>query len=89
MNDAEALKLLIKKKELGITDQELESFKQSLNPKSYVQDLKAEEIVRPASPLDDLTEEEILYYATPYFDELQARKEAMKNQRKEDEALNG
>jgi hypothetical protein len=36
----------------------------------------AEELVKPMSVLDEMSSEEILYYATPYYDELQAQKEA-------------
>jgi hypothetical protein len=44
------------------------------------------ELLAPESELDKMTDEELLYYATPFYDELQAKKEAMANQRKEDEA---
>lgn len=53
------------------------------NKINIVPDLKSEEIVKPQSWLDDYTEEELLYYATPYFDELQAKKEAHKKQLEE------
>lgn len=39
-------------------------------------EIKEEELVKPMSPFDGMTEEEILYYATPYYDEIQAQKEA-------------
>lgn len=32
----------------------------------------------PSDPTSDYTEEEILFYSTPYFDEIQAAKEAKK-----------
>ena len=35
---------------------------------------------KPISPLDNFSPEEILYYATPFYDDLQAEKEA-KNSR--------
>jgi len=73
MNNVEALKLLIKARELGITDTDIEAFKAKLAPE-VVPELKADEIVKPISVLDDYTEEEIQYFATPYFDELQEKK---------------
>lgn len=43
-----------------------------------VPDLKAEEIVAPMSLMDELDEDDVLYWSTPFYDEIQARKEAMK-----------
>lgn len=59
----------------------------ALKPKSTtpVPELRPQDIVVPSSPFDDLSDEEILYYATPYFDELQARKEAQKQKLNEGE----
>lgn len=56
----------------------------SMNPE--VKDSKPEELVKPMSVLDELTDKEILFYATPYFDEIQAEKEAHK-QKLEEEKL--
>lgn len=52
--------------------------------KTYVPELKPEEIIKPMSVLDDLTPEEILFYATPRYDEIQAEKEAHKQKLKEE-----
>jgi hypothetical protein len=41
-----------------------------------VPESKPEELVKPLSPLDEMSPEEVLFYATPYYDELQAQKEA-------------
>jgi hypothetical protein len=43
---------------------------------AIVPDVKPDELVKPLSVLDQMTSDEILYYATPYYDELQAQKEA-------------
>lgn len=58
----------------------LKALLSALTPKKSepVPDMKADQIVSPLSVLDQFTDEEILYYATPYFDELQARKEAQR-----------
>lgn len=40
-------------------------------------ELKAEDIVQPMSVLEELDEDDILYWATPYYDDIQARKQAM------------
>lgn len=52
--------------------------------KLEAQELKAEELVNPPSPFDELSDEEVLYYASPYFDEIQARKQAREEQLKEE-----
>ncbi len=49
-----------------------------------VPDLKPEELISPLSVFEEYTDEEILYWATPYFDELQAKKEAMREAAKQD-----
>ena len=41
-------------------------------------DVKPEDIMAPMSVFDEPDEEELLYWSTPYWDELQAKKEAMK-----------
>lgn len=86
-----ALELLIKKKELGITDEEIAKLVKPEQPQINEAELKAAFI--PASPFDDLTPEEIMYYATPYFDELMAQKDAKAKQAIEEqkfkETLNG
>ena len=73
-----ALELLIKQKELGITEDEITKMEDYLLKKEPVRDLKAEEILSPESELDKMTDEELLYYATPYYEELQIKKENMK-----------
>lgn len=85
MNNVEALKLLIKARELGITDADIETFKAKLAPE-VVPELKPEEIVKPISVLDEFSEEEIQFYATPYFDELQEKKRLHQEKIKEQPA---
>lgn len=55
--------------------------------KKFVEELKPEEIVKPMSTLDELSDEEVIYWASPYFDEIQAKKEAHKNQKQLDDSL--
>ncbi len=45
-----------------------------LRPKVEIQELKAEDIVKPLSILDEMTTEEMLFWATPYYDQLQEEK---------------
>jgi hypothetical protein len=85
MDKLKALELLVKAKELGITEQDIEGV--LTTRKTHVPELAAEEIVAPPTIFDQMSDEEIMYWATPYYDELQAKKEAMANQRKEDEGL--
>ena len=47
-------------------------------------DIKPESIVVPLPGEEELTEEEIQYWATPYFDELQAKKQAIAEHKKEE-----
>jgi hypothetical protein len=70
MNYIEAIKLLIRAKELGITDEQVAMIKQQADEIPQI------EITEPVVPfnLDEMTEDEILYYSTPYYDELQERK---------------
>lgn len=86
MTDIEIMQILINAKQLGITHADVENYKTKLET---VPELKPEEIVKPLSPFDGLSDEEILYYATPFFDELQAKKEAQKTKLSEGEDLNG
>lgn len=79
-------------KELGLLAVEIEGIKFILPLKdvpkmSVVEDLKAEDIVKPLSPLDEYSDEEILYWSSGYFDELQAKKEAQKNKKQIDDEL--
>ena len=83
MTDLEIMQVLIKAKELGITQEQVDEFKK---PKPIqMTDEELEAIVKPMSPFDDLSEEEIQYWATPYFDELQQKKEQQKQKLKEEE----
>ena len=50
-------------------------------------ELKAEEMVKPLSVLDEYSDDEILYYSSPYYDELQAKKEAQQQLKKESDEL--
>jgi len=87
--DLKILELLIKKKELGITDEEIAAFKQSLEaPKQQMTEEEIKKVFSPVTPYDGLTDEEILYYATSYFDVLQEEKE-LKKQRIEGEISHG
>lgn len=41
-----------------------------------VPELLPEDIVSPLSVLDEMSEDEILFWSSPYYDELQAKKQA-------------
>lgn len=89
MTDLEIMQILIKAKELGITDDDVMKMRgAAVSRETFVPDLKPEEIVKPLSAFDDLSDEEILYYATPYYDEIQGKKEAQK-QKLSEETNNG
>lgn len=83
MSLEDLIKLMEKAAETGVTELESGDVKLKLKhkdpiktePKKEVQDLTAEQLVKPASVLDEMSPEEILFYATPYYDELQAQKE--------------
>lgn len=79
MTDLEIMQTLIKAKELGITQDDVEAFKAKLLPReTIVPDMKASDILAPISSFDDLSDEEILYWASPYYDDIQTKKEAQK-----------
>jgi uncharacterized HAD superfamily protein len=81
MNDIEIMQTLIKAKELGITQSDVDAYKEKIK-QSYVPEMKAEEIVKPISVLDDLSDEELLYWSTPYYDDLQAKKQSQQEKEK-------
>lgn len=71
------------KKPVFFVNKHDESKPVELNLKSIAPTIKTEvppedpsKAFKPASPLDDMSAEEILYYAVPYYDEIQAQKEA-------------
>lgn len=73
MTDIEILQVLVRAKELGISQEQVDAFR----PKpAQIMELTKEDIARLIGPSNDYTDEEIFYYATPYFDELQAKKMA-------------
>ena len=79
MTELEAIQLLVKAKELGITDEQIKKvMEQSETPQMTVQ-----EMVVPFN-LDDMTEEDILYWSSPYYDELQHNRE-LQMQKKDEE----
>jgi len=82
MDDIEAMKLLIKCKELGITMDDVAKFKTNIKA-NEVPELDAKDIINPISVFDEITDEEVLYWATPHFDELQMIKEMHSKQLKE------
>lgn len=79
-------------KRLNLEGIEVDGIKFSLSPNakkvaSFVEEEKAEDLMKPLSAFDELTEEEIQYWSSPYYDELQAKKEAAKNQKQIDDEL--
>lgn len=87
MTDLEIMQTLIKAKELGITQLEIDAYKQKTT--LPVAELKPEDIITPMSVLDDMTDEEIDMWSTPYYDELQKKKELHKQYLEEEKAKNG
>lgn len=81
MTDLEIMQVLIKAKELGITQEQVAAFKKQPD----VPEQRAEDLIKALSPFDDFSEEEIQYWATPYFDELQHKKEQQKQKLKEED----
>ena len=81
MNDLQALELLIKMKQYGITQDELDGFKNKFKTPEPI--LNADEVSAKLFH-EELTDEEILYYATPYGLELEAQKELKNKQMKEE-----
>jgi len=94
---AELIQVMEKAKELGLASFKTADFEFTTQPttqnvvltntqiKEPVPELKPEEIINPLSVLDDMDEDEIKYWATPYYDELQAKKEAQRQMIKEQE----
>ena len=73
MTDIEAMQLLIKCRELGISQLEIAALvEKSKVEKPIEQDLDAQ--LKAVFSSEEYSDEEILYYATPYFDEIQRRK---------------
>lgn len=88
MTELEALQLLIKKKELGITDDDVKAVMSSPIPSPTTTQEEKELIAQLSkTPFDDLTDEEITYYATPYFEELQERKKRSEETKTTDRSL--
>lgn len=68
----------------GITYRVTPSF---IAPPKEVPDVAAKDLIAPLSTFDEPTDEEVLYWSTPYYEELQARKEAQTKQKTEDQAF--
>lgn len=87
--------LMKQAKELGLTTIKVDGFEAQLatpmpiKQPEVMTDIDDKDLVVPSSPFDDLSDEEILYFATPYYDELQAKKEAQAQKLKEEEATRG
>lgn len=78
MNDLEILQILVRAKELGIEQKDIDLFKPKAPDGEDIQ--SHSDIVKILTESDMPTEDEILYFATPYYDELQALKELKKQQ---------
>lgn len=89
----EIKEILESARDLHLESVEIEGIKYTLGKnigfprKAHVEELKAEEMVKPLSPLDEMTDEEIMYWATPYGVELEARKLSQQNQKQEEDQL--
>lgn len=96
---SEIKELMEKAKELGLSHIKVDGFEAQLSPLNQAKldvapmveltDKEIEALVTQPSPFDDLTDEEIFYYATPYYEELQAKKQAHAEKLKEEEATRG
>ena len=88
----EICRLMEKFKELGLTSFEIESegIKMGNQPAGSAlsaplvkvappipDDIKPEDIENPMSVFDEPDEDELLYWSTPYYDDLQAKKQAI------------
>lgn len=79
----EIMKIMEKARALGVDHLEVEGLKVGMGaaPKAQtgpVPEVPPEELIKPISVFDTITDEEILYYSTPYYDQIQANKEAHK-----------
>lgn len=85
MTDLEAIQLLVKMKELGITQEAIDQLKAKAEEEKIEKQMTEAEqqaVIKAFEKDDAYTDEEILYWATPYFDELQDKKN--KQQHKKD-----
>jgi hypothetical protein len=92
LSASEIIQVMEKFKELGLTSFKAEGIEmtnavQATAPSAQLQkpkaepipeDIKPEQIINPLSVFDEMDEEMMTYYATPYYDELLAKREAMK-----------
>lgn len=86
----EIIQVMEKAKELGVSTLKVEGVEIALGqvntgniptakPSQPIpEELKPEDIMAPMSVFDELDEEELLYWSTPYYDEIQAKKQAMR-----------
>lgn len=54
-----------------------------------VAEMKAEDIVKSMSAFDEIGDDEIMYWSTPYYDQIQARKNAHREKLEEEKLKNG
>lgn len=87
MTDLEIMQILIKAKELGITQEQVDAYK--LVKHETIDEALLKEAFKPMSIMDELSDEEIQYWHSEYYEELQQRKEAQKQRLAENEDLNG
>ncbi len=81
------IKLVEKAKALGVSEIEVVGFRVKFKSKKVVktttqklsvEDVQADikDVFKTESVLDQMSADELKYYATPYYDEIQAKKEA-------------
>ena len=89
MTAEEIIKVLERAKELGVTSLKVDGLEVNLGPAAspplqvpnnpIPEEITAKDIVTPMSAFEEMDEELIQYWATPFFDELVAKREAMKH----------
>lgn len=89
MKTKEEFKQIIEQaREAGVTSVILEGVSYAIGPlatqkPSYVEEVKAEEILKPLSSFEEFSDIEVKYWSTGYYDQLQAEKEARLKQQQE------
>lgn len=77
ITDLEILQLLVKAKELGISQMEVATYKAQTKPiePEVMSEQEQKDMIKALTEVDMPDDQEILYWATPYYDQLQAEKE--------------
>ncbi len=80
MTKKKRLELINEAKEMGATSITLDGIRYEWpletvkTVKAEVQEVKADELIKPISVFDQMTDEEILFWAVPHYDTIQEQK---------------